>query len=103
MQEFSEDLSSAAGAAASRFGTNVMGAFSLAAFRKAEAAAAEGERGDEADPQASHGAAEASSEVGALDWLPAFWVVAGVGRARSACSPQTSSSCKLCQLTGRSA
>ena len=69
MQEFSEDLSSAAGAAASRFGTNVMGAFSLAAFRKAEAAAAESERGDETDPQAAHGAAEASSEVIALSGL----------------------------------
>ena len=62
-QEFSEDLSSAAGAAASRFGTNVMGAFSLAAFRKAEAAAAEGERTDDGDAPAAQPAAEASTEV----------------------------------------
>ena len=69
MQEFSEDLSSAAGAAASRFGTNVMGAFSLAAFRKAEAAAAEGERADEADARAAHSVAEGSTEVTVLAGL----------------------------------
>jgi len=67
-QEFGEDLSSAAGAAASRLGSNFMGvAASLKAgiqFRKAEAAAALGEPHDGDGNDEHH--PEAVLEVGFL-------------------------------------